>query len=166
MHAHVESAGSVELLVSLLERYPELTRLRLEPEEGNLWIGFIVCGHLTQREVAAARRDLKSALKALAWLQHRPLGEFLLRAEGEAFTFLDIRRSITALTPNEFALLAEWMRQSYGPRLVVEAADSWDEEQRAQEEFIETILPDLPHDLPERPLLAYREEGRVFVASR
>lgn len=158
----------VNLLVSILVRYPQIVTLELRPDEQALILSFMVRGELGARKIASLRRRLTEALDVFGAMTERPVGRLTIVWQGaEGYTLLEVRRSTESLTHSELSLIVGLLHDAFGSDLV------WDgeplaqaDEREAHEALIDHVLAEVRTLCPQRHLVGYRTDGRVFVFNR
>ena len=162
-----ESPGT-SLVVSFLVRYPELSSLRYNPDTERLAFRIFLKGvvELTQQEefrqyveaYLAACRELDPAFSQPGLI------EFVTY---EGATELCYKQQIHSLQLAEVRLFMELVRQYYAGMLGDDLGlPPHEEDATAHDELIERILQNKSAIREEKPIVGYREGGRVFVFNR
>ncbi len=160
--------NSMSLIVSLLVRYASIATISFDPSQKSLQFTFVVARILSQTEFERLAKKLEDSLETAANLNGRSPQLLQVTFSGyDGMTFLEIKRDINSLLPEEIALLTTLVDQEFGGELVREQDDALAEEDQAlQEEMIEHMLEDLKDSRQEKKLIGFREEGRVMVFNR
>ena len=160
--------NSMSLIVSLLVRYPGIATVSFDPVQKSLQFTFVIARPLTPPEFKAFGQRVRDSLEMVANLNGRVPSLLELNLSSyEGMSFLEIKRDIDSLMPEEISLLTSMIDQQYERELIREQDDALEEEDRAiQEEMIEHMLEDLKDSRPEKKLIGFREEGRVMVFNR
>ena len=160
--------NSMSLIVSLLVRYPGIATVNFDPAQKSLGFTFAVARPLSQEEFGEFAATVKDSLAAMAELAGRaPSLVELGLSDHAGMSFLEIKRDIDSLMPEEIALLTSLIDQEFDGELVREQDEAFEEEDQAiQEEMIEHMLEDLKDSRQEKKLIGFREEGRVMVFNR
>ncbi len=160
--------NSMSLIVSLLVRYPGIATINFDPVQKSLGFTFAVARPLSQEEFEGFAATVKDSLAAVAALAGRaPNMLDLGLSDHDGISFLEVKRDIDTLMPEEIALLTSLIDQEFDGELVREQDDSLEEEDQAiQEEMIEHMLEDLKDSRQEKKLIGFREDGRVLVFNR
>ncbi|NLG84802.1 MAG: hypothetical protein GX493_09420 [Firmicutes bacterium] len=160
--------NSMNLIASLLVRYPSIATVSLEPEQKSLGFTFVVARPLTHPEFRHFVATVKKNLGVLADLLGQPPGLVEVKlSHHEGMSFLEVTRDIATLTPEEISLLTVLLEQEFGGALIREQEEFLEEEDKAfQEEMIGRMLEDLKDSRQERKLIGFREDGRVMVFNR
>ena len=160
--------NSMSLIVSLLVRYPNFATIGLDPEQKSIQFTFVVARSLAPPEFALFERKVRQSLEAHAELSGRTAYLIELKmSQQDGLSFLEIKRDIDSLLPEEISLLTALIDQEFDGELVCDQEETLEEEDRAiQEEMIERMLEDLRDSRQEKKLIGFREEGRVMVFNR
>jgi hypothetical protein len=160
-----ESNDSVHLLVSLLVRHPELSRVVIKPRFAGLAFFFVVRARLSLAERRSFRRSLLAHLRALHRLQGVRGAPITVRfTYGEGLTFIDVERDAKSLAPEEIATIVGVVAQTFGEQLLVNPpADESDEDRSPQDDPVGSALEAVRHGKQRKGLVAFREERRVLV---
>lgn len=160
--------NSMSLIVSLLVRYPGIATISLDPEQKTLQFTFIIARTLSASEFQALTKKIRDSLEAMAMLVGREGLQIDLALSGDNnMSFLEIKRDINSLLPEEIALLTALIDLEFQGELICDQDDAMEEEDQAlQEEMIERMLEDLRDSRQEKKLIGFREEGRVLVFNR
>ncbi|MGE5558040.1 MAG: hypothetical protein ACM3WV_05435 [Bacillota bacterium] len=157
---------SMNLIVSLLMRYPQIATVSLHPEEHSLHFVFIINARLTQRGAQELEHQLKEGWESFWQLTHaRPeLTEINFTGEN-SLTLLEVKRDVASITLSEISYLIQFLQDHYQSKLCQEqpSAEGGGSEESWPEELIELLLDDLREIKSDRNLIGFREEGRVFV---
>ena len=160
--------NSMSLIVSLLVRYPGIATISFDPASKSLQFTFVVARPLTPPEFDRFVGTVKESLAVLLNLSGRMprLCDLNLSAY-DGMSFLEVRRDIDSLLPDEIALLVSLIDDEFEGELVRDQDETIGEEDQAiQEEVIEHMLEDLKDSRQEKKLIGFREEGRVMVFNR
>jgi hypothetical protein len=146
-------------------RYPEVASINYEPKTHALKFTFILKEVLSPERLRQLERRFAECLEALAYLTKRKCRLASLEASvHENLTFLEVRRDMASLTEEEISLLIGLLRQEFGNSLVREQNDpTLEEELLAEEDLISHMLENVREKVPDKRLIAFREEGKVLV---
>jgi hypothetical protein len=160
--------NSMSLIVSLLVRYSGIATVSYDPTQKTFQFTFVVARTLQKQEFEQFASKLRDSLDAAANLNGRAPN--ILEVEMspyDAMTFLEVKRDIDSLLPEEISLLNTLVEGAFEGELVCEQDVALEEEDRMlQEEMIEHMLEDLKDSRQEKKLIGFREEGRVMVFNR
>jgi len=169
---HALDSRGVDLLVSILVRYPELTSINFDAGCGALKFTFLVAGVVGRKEFPDFRRRLLNSLEVLQALEGRTSS--LRRVERGCYddvTVIELTRDVDTLTQEEISLSIELLRETFGDRLVEDGTGEspHEEELDDQDELIGKMLDDVRghrSSSSRSRLIAVREEGRVLVFNK
>lgn len=155
----------VNLLVSILVRYPEISSLNIIPTSQTLKITFLLSRIISAAEFNAVRQRLSKSIEAFNMLEGR--SDIQLQIEQSTYehiTLLTVARDMPSLSQEEIALLIATLQEQFGDALVTDSHEPVvDEELAVQEEMIQSMLDNVRVQNTKRRLIAIREEGRVMV---
>ena len=137
--------NSMSLIVSLLVRYPGIATVSFDPVQKALQFTFVIARPLSAPEFETFGTRIRESLETVASLNGRvPVLIELTLSGYEGMSFLEVKRDIDSLMPEEIALLTALLDQQFGGELVRELDETLEEEDQAiQEEMIEHMLEDL-----------------------
>ncbi|MGE5599279.1 MAG: hypothetical protein ACM3XS_07850 [Bacteroidota bacterium] len=160
--------NSMSLIVSLLVRYPAIATVSFDPRHKSLQFTFVIARPLAKEEFEPLHRTVTDSLEVAAVLNGRaPRILKMTCSAHEGMSFLEVKRDVDSLMPEEIALLTTLIDQHFEKDLVREQDETLEEEDQAlQEEMIEHMLEDLKDSRPEKKLIGFREDGRVMVFNR
>jgi len=159
---------STNLLISILVRYPEIAKIKYDPECDLIKFAFMLQTELTAEEFANFKIKLLRNLEAMNILEGKqPKLVAVMEDEYAGITVIEVNRDVATLTQQEIALVIELFRAQFKNVLIRENAENFLEEDLAlQEEFIKNTLESIKETTQHRNLIAFREEGRVFVFNK
>lgn len=158
-------SDSVNLLISLLIRYPELATIKFLPENNSLKLTFLLTRDPERMDFEAARQFIANSIDAYHLLKGTPkTSTSVLFSFYEQVAILDIMRDVISLSQNEIALIVRILNEHYNERLISDYHDAMPEDDLlVQEEFISDMLENIKRQHLVHGLIGIREEGRVFV---
>lgn len=160
--------NSVSLLISILIRYPEVAKIKFDPEKNILKFTFIYAGIMTESEITGLQQNAISSIQVYNSLEYKAPRIINLDYKiSDGFTMIEIQRDVDTLVQEEIALMVELFRQYINKNLVTEGSDGLVEEDlEVQEELIEHMLESVKMKTENKRLYAFREEGRVLVFNK
>jgi len=161
-----ESNDSVNLVVSLLVRHPELSRIIIKPRVRAIALFFVVRDRLTAREQARFRASLVDHLRALHKIDGLDSPKIGVRISADVdLTFVEVERDAKSITRDEISLIVGLVAQSFGERLVVNppAEDTGEDEYGPQEDAVGSALDAVRRGKQRKGLVGFREERRVLI---
>lgn len=155
----------VNLLVSILVRYPEISSLNIIPASQTLKITFLLSRIITPEEFAVMRQQLNKSIEAFNMLEGRTdIKLSIEQSTYEHITILTIARDMPSLSQEEIALLIALLQERFASDLVTDTHEPMlDEEMLMQEEIIQNMLENVRLQNSKCNLIAIREDGRVMV---
>ncbi len=165
-HVPDQSNDSVHLLVSLLVRHPELSRVRITPRCEAMAFFFVVRGEVAGSEARAFKRTLDDHVRALHALGDiRDAAVRVALTSSDGMTFVEIERDAKTVGREEIALIVGVMAQTFGERLVVNppADDAGEEEMSAADDPVGSALDAVRNGRQRKGLVGFRDDRRVLV---
>lgn len=161
-------SDGVNLLISILVRYPEIGTISFDPQNDNLKMTFLLSGIPSPQEFETIRQLLANSVYA-----YQMLG-------GVTGTVIDIQlssydnvamvtivRDVNTLSKGEIALVITLLREKLRERLITDHNESMQEEDLLlQEELIDNMLESMKQRQTVQSLIAIREDGRVLVFNK
>jgi hypothetical protein len=160
-----ESADTVNRVVALLVRFPELHSIRSNPADATVTLTYAVAARLD----VAAGRDFARAVDEHVRAYHDLTGErpqrLTIACERDAkVTFVHVTRDLATFAPEELALQVAVFDARFGASLVRNPqVDEHADEAVADDESIELALDALRDPAQRQRLVGVREEKRVMV---
>jgi len=161
-----ESNDSVNLVVSLLVRHPELSRIIIKPRVRAIALFFVVRDRMTAQEQVRFRASLVDHLRALHKIDGLDSPKIGVRLTADVdLTFVEIERDAKSITRDEISLIVGLVAQSFGERLVVNppAEDTGEDEYGPQEDAVGSALDAVRRGKQRKGLVGFREERRVLI---
>jgi hypothetical protein len=161
-----ESNDSVNLVISLLVRHPELSRVIIKPRFSAVAFFFIVRERLSAVEGTRFRTSVLEHLRAFHDLERESTPKILVRLRtAENLTFVEIERDARTLARDEIPLVVALVSQAFGDRLIVNppAEDAGDDEFGPQEDPVGSALDAVRRGRQRKGLVGFREERRVLI---
>ncbi|NLW07263.1 MAG: hypothetical protein GX039_04695 [Clostridia bacterium] len=163
-----EVADSIGLLISILVRFPEVGTINYEPRDQVLRFTFMLNQPLKEDELEQFNSKFRKSLEIYNFLEGRqPRVINLKYTPYDQLMSLEIQRDVNSLSRDEIGLIIALVRETFETRLVFENNDQiMEEELLIQEELIDRMLESVRGTVPQRQLIAFREEGRVMVFNK
>lgn len=158
-------SDSVNLLVSMLVRYPEIGRLRFDSEHGTLHLTFLLTTVPTKERFIAFKNYLVESLGSFYCLcaYNTPFLTIEMTAY-DSISVIQIERDIDTLSKSEIALMIKILELYFSGHILADPNEALiDEELRFQEEVIENMLVSIQRSHTLGSLIGIRENGRVMV---
>lgn len=161
-----QSNDSVHLLVSLLVRHPELSRVIIKPRFSAIAFFFVVRGALGGDDARAFKRALAEHIDALHRLHGVRKASVRIRLSCENdMTFVEVERDANSVGREEIALIVAVTAETFGERLVVNppADDAGEEELSAQDDPVGSALDAVRNGRQRKGVVGFRDDRRVLV---
>lgn len=161
-----ETNDAVNLIVSLLVRYPEISSVHSNPTDETIRLTFAFSTAFDKEEsrrIADALVEHLDAFHEVTGSSPAVLGADCDVDQGASFLHID--RDLKTLTKDEISMVAELLRERYADRLVSNPVtdDSTDDEASAQDEMVNVAIDSIREGGPQRSLVGFREERRVMI---
>jgi len=160
-----ESADTVNRVVALLLRFPELHSVRSNPADATLTLSFAVRERLDRAKTLALAERVSDHLRAFLELRGDVPGKIALACDRDtAVTFVNVTRDAASFAREELELLVALFADTYGDRLVRDGTSApADDDPAARDELVEVALDALRDPTQRQRLVGFREEQRVLV---
>jgi hypothetical protein len=161
-----ESADTVNRVVALLIRFPELHSVRSNPADATLTLSFAVRRRLDRVETRALGERVSEHVRAFLDLRGDEPAKIAVACDKDAaVTFVHVTRDAASFAREELELIVAIFADAYGDRLVRDgaASDAVDDDPAARDEQVEVALDALRDPTQRQRLLGFREEQRVLV---
>lgn len=161
-----ESNDSVNLVVSLLVRHPELSRVVIKPRFSAIAFFFVINAAIPADEDARFRGDVLDHLRAFHEIVRDAAPRIAVRIRVDKhISFVEIERDARSITRDEISLIVALVAKSFGERLVVNppAEESLDDEFGTQDDTVGSALDAVRRGKQRNGLVGFREERRVLI---
>jgi hypothetical protein len=162
-----ESADTVNRVVALLVRFPEVHSVRSNPADATLTLSFAVRERLDRLKTRALAERVGEHVRAFLDLRGETpakIGVTCDRDTATAFSFVHVARDAASFSREELELLVALFADAFGERLIRDAADApVDDDAAARDELVEVALDALRDPTRRQRLVGFREEQRVLV---
>jgi hypothetical protein len=161
-----ESSDTVNRVVALLIRFPELHSVRSNPADATLALSFAVRERLDRATTLRLTERLTEHVRAFLGLRSEAPAKLAVAYDRDAaVTFVHVTRDAASFAREELELLVAIFADEYGDRLVRDAAaDSpFDDDPAARDEQVDVALDALRDPTQRQRLVGFREEQRVLV---
>lgn len=158
-------SDSVNLLVSMLVRYPEIGTLRFDSANTTLNLTFILTTVPNREQFDSFREYLEKSLRSFYYLSaYDDPTLTITMTPYENITLIQIVRDIDTLSKTEIALMIKILQTHFASYILADKNEALiDEELRFQEEVIENMLINIQRSRVLNNLIGIRENGRVMV---
>ena len=160
-----ESADTVNRVVALLLRFPELHSVRSNPAEATLTLSFALRERLDRAKARELADHVAEHVRALLDLRGEAPAKIAVTCDRDAaVTFVHVTRDAESFAREELELLVGLFAARYGERLVRDGAgEADDDDQAPRDEDVDVALDALRDPSARQRLVGFREEQRVLV---
>ncbi|GAC1580145.1 MAG: hypothetical protein NVS3B7_14600 [Candidatus Elarobacter sp.] len=161
-----ESADTVNRVVALLVRFPEVHSVRSNPSDATLTLSFAVRASLDRAKTRALGDRVAEHVHAFLELRGEEAGKIAVACDRDVhLSFVHVTRDAESFVREELELLVALFAREFGEKLVRDAAtpESIDDDPSARDEMVEVALDALRDPGQRRRLVGFREEQRVLV---
>jgi hypothetical protein len=160
-----ESADTVNRVVALLVRFPEIHSVRSNPEDGTLTLSFAVRKRLDRAQTRAFGDRIAEHVRAFLDLRGDVSDRIAVNAERDAaLTFVTVTRDAESFSRGELELLVAMFADTFRDGLVRDGAGTpVDDDPAARDDLVEVALDALRDPAQRQRLVGFREEQRVLV---
>lgn len=161
-------SDSVGLLISILVRYPEIGTINFDPQSHELKLTFIVAGTFNELEINSFTKQLTDSVKVYHQLEKIKAKKLAIEWQtSDNYTIVDMKRDVDSLYRKELSFIMELFSIHFNQTLIAEVNDDiWEEDIVVQDELIGNMLENMKNVMPDKKLIAYREEGKVLVFNK
>jgi len=161
-----ESADTINRVVALLVRFPEIHSVRSNPADDSLTLSYAVGMRLDAATVRAYGEHLTEHVGAFLELRGEAPAKVVVHAERDAsVTFIHVTRDFASFSREELDLQIELFGDRFGAKLVKNPApeEALDDDSLERDELVESALEALRDPAQRKRLVGFREEKRVLV---
>ena len=159
-----ESADTVNRVVALLVRFPELHSVRSNPADATLALAFAVRARLDRAAAHALGDRVAEHVRAFLDLRGEEPQKVAVSVERDpAVTFVHVTRDAATFAREELELHVALMADAFGDRLVRDGDAPVDDDPGARDELVDVALDALRDPGQKQRLVGFREESRVLV---
>jgi hypothetical protein len=164
----VKMSRGVGLLISMLVRYPELSRINFNPDAHTLRFSFLVNLFLPNDEFLALKAHIKASIETYHALQDHEPEVFDMTVDAfQDVSVLYVTRDTRTLCQEEITLLVDILKERFSDHLMADLGNMFGEEEiMIQEELIQQMLDDLHESSHEKKLVAFRDGSKVLVFNK
>lgn len=161
-------SDSVELLISMLVRYPEIGTINFDPETNNIKVTFMMLKLFQEQELEVFIKTLTSCLETLHFFKGKEPEIIQVNYSFcEDVTLLEMKRDVSTLSGEEISLTTLIAKEYFGEFLMREGeSESAGDELIGDEDLIGKLLENVRYAGSDKKLIAFREEGRVKVFNK
>lgn len=163
-----KSSDSVNLLVSILVRFPQIGTVKIDSKKQVLWLNFMLSQSIEPCEIEKFQKHTTDILQAYHYVIGMDPKFLCIEAQKpyENFFMLSIGRDISTLTREELSLIISMLTETFMDKLLMDESggepDSFDDF-GFPDELIDSMLENMKFQRTSTSLTALRENGRVLV---
>ncbi len=159
---------SINLLTSLMLRFPELCKINYTPNGQLLKMNFILQGEIDYKLLTCFKERLENCVNVFMYYENKRMPKCINieYAMNSGITVIQITRDTVTLTPKEITLIVDILHQQFENKIVSDGLYIDDEELLDHDDYIGNMLDNLRIRKPKNKFIALREEGRVLVFKR
>lgn len=163
-----QMSDGVNLLISILVRYPEVGSISFDPTNQSLKLAFLLSGSPEKKQTAFLVKHIMDSISAYHVLKGEKETLVDVRVSNyEPMAMLTIIRDVYSLSRGEIALLIALLRDKAKELLVTDPNEALlEEDLLVQEELIENMLENMKKEYDSHSLIGIREDGRVLVFNK
>lgn len=161
-------SDGVNLLISILVRYPEIGTINYDAETGNIRLAFMLRAILADSVYQRLEKTMSGSIAAYHMLENTSAAVSAFEMNScDRMAMLTIVRDVATLTKGEIALIIALLRDQLKDLLVADENDAMQEEDLlVQEEVIDSMLANVRENRYSSGLIGIREDGRVLVFNK
>ena len=159
-------SDGINLLISMLVRYPEISSISCEPDTKEIKFTFLLNDN--ENSISEFSKLVNKSLTTLFGLnKEEVINPFNIKySTCGKLTVLYIYRKLDNLTSQELNLIISLTQEYFKDSLIVEVEELTKEDQLFQEDLIGAMLDNFGQELATQKFFAFREEGRVMVFNK
>jgi hypothetical protein len=155
---------TVRLIVSLLVRHSELSRIAIDSSARSISFYFIVRGAVGKAERSAFARAVNDHMQAFHGLDRRSGAKVFVDMEAvNGITIVEVRRDTRTVAREELAVVIALLVDAFGDRVALNPPADGDDDPAAQEEMVGNAFDALRRGKQKKSLVGFRDERRVLV---
>ena len=158
----------VNLLISILVRYPEIGTINFDAEKHTLKLSFMLSKIPENKRFSTFKNLVLSSISAYHVLEGtKAVTSDISLCTFENMAMVTVLRDVATLSKGEIALIIVLLRENLKDQLVADENDSMlEEELLVQEEVIDSMLENVKTGDNTNGLIGIREDGRVLVFNK
>lgn len=164
--AAFDSADTVNRVVALLDRFPELHSVRSNPSDATLTLSFAVRERLDRAKARILSDRVGDHVRAFLDLRGGDEAAKIGLAcdRDAAVSFVHVTRDASSFSRQELELVVSLFAEQFGERLVRDGdVAQLDDDPIARDERVDVALDALRDPAQHQRLVGFREEQRVLV---
>ncbi len=161
-----ESPDTVNVIVALLVRFPEISSIVSRPADGTVKLSYVLAKRLDRRAQRKLAASLAEHIGTFLELTGDEPAALAVDCEVDGVTtFIHVTRDAASFTRDELMLQLSLLGERFGDALVKNPPpdDPIDEDPEARDEVVDCALDVMRDPSRQKSLVGYREEKRVLV---
>jgi hypothetical protein len=155
---------TVRLIVSLLVRHSELSRIAIDSKARSISFYFIVRGTIGKNERLAFTLAVREHMEAFHDLDRRYGIKLSVEMEAvNGITIVEVRRDTRTVAREELAVVIALLLEAFGDRVAANPPADGEDDPAAQEEMVGNAFDALRRGKQKKSLVGFRDERRVLV---
>lgn len=158
----------VNLLASILLRYPDIGTISLDPETDLLKITFTLDKRVLSEEFEKFKELLVNSISAYHYLEKIEEAKIKINTEVHENTlFVHILRDMSTVSQNEIKLINTLMNEHFGAAIIRDSIGNTEQDNDGlQEELIDHMLGNIKINHVSEHIIGLWEEGCVLVFNK
>ncbi|WP_196592847.1 hypothetical protein [Pectinatus sottacetonis] len=158
----------VNLLVSILLRYPEIGTISFDPDTGYLKITFTLDKMVLSDEFKKFKKLLLDSISAYHYLEKIENAKISINTDLQENTlFMNILRDMDTVSQNEIKLISTLMNEHFGDAIIKGCGSTAENDNElVQEDLIDRMLGNVKLNHVSERIIGIWEEGRVLVFNK
>ncbi len=156
---------SMELIISILIRYPQINKVNIDPENKELSFTFLVDSKLKENRIEQFEIKLRKSLELFNRLAKLESSHLKIDFDDyEVLTKVKVTTSLSDLTKDKLSLFIQFFQSEFSNDLLVESIEPLPEDALTeQEEAIKSLLIKLDYKRIQQSLIGFRDGDKVLV---
>ena len=162
----LDNKDSINLLTSLLVRYPEVCTIKYYPLSNLFKLIFIFKCDLNSKILKQFKNELLTCINTYHYFEKNNIAKLIkIKYDyNSGFTVMELTRDTITLTQKELTLIVYLLHNYFDNLLLSEESYVYkDDNYVEQDDNIRQLLDNLQHISIKNTLIALRKEGRVLV---
>lgn len=158
------TTNDMELIISVLIKYPQINKVDISPELGTLAFTFLVECNLSQKQANEFADKLEKSLELFNKLADLAVEDLEVKFKDyEKLTKIKIIAELFNLTKEKLSFFIDFVSDQFGSDLLQDDFQVSQEKLKECEESIKNNLLNLKETDPPAALVGFRDEGKVLV---
>lgn len=163
------TSDGVNLLITILMRFPQIGTVHYDPKNRTLRLTFIVQSYLDPNEFVVLQQRTLDCLAAYHRLiASKPSTISVEYQSSVPFSIVSLTRDLASITRGEIGLFITLLTEEFKEHLVMEIPVGLDipDDPGLTDEWIDSMIDNVRQNKSKKKLTALREDGRVLVFNK